>query len=145
MNHLIKPRFSSRRIVSTLFFVALTLTCAVVASAQGKRPILGGYNEAAVDNAEVVAAAEWAVGEQGRKQEMTVSLVSIERAETQVVAGKNFRLCLKVTLSAEGEDEESEQIVKVVVYRNLKQEYSLTSWAEEECGGGGDSDGNQEE
>lgn len=140
MNHVTKPRL----IVSTLFFVTLMFTCAVVASAQGKRPILGGYNEAAVDNSEVVEAAEFAVEEQGRKQEMMVSLVSIERAETQVVAGKNFRLCLKVTLKAEGEDEESEQMVKVVVNRNLQKVYSLTSWAEEECGGD-ESGGNQEE
>jgi hypothetical protein len=97
-----------------------------------------------VDNAEVVAAAEWAVGEQGRKQEMTVTLVSVEHAATKVVAGKNFMLCLKVTLSAEGEDEESEQTVKVEVHRNLQQEYSLMSWAEEACGGSG-SGGNQEE
>ena len=144
MNHLTKPRFSNRRIVSALFFAALTLTCAVVASAQKKPPLVGGYKAVAVDNPEVVAAAEFAVGEQGREQEMTVSLVSVERAEIQVVAGKNFRLCLKVTLSAEGEDEESEQIVKVVVYKNLQQEYSLTSWAEEECVGS-ESNGSQEE
>ena len=144
MNHLTKPRLSNRRIASTLFFVALTLTCAVVASAQGKRPILGGYNEAAVDNSEVVEAAEFAVEEQGRKQEMTVSLVSIERAEIQVVAGKNFRLCLRVTLKAEGEDEESEQMVKVVVSRNLQKVFSLRSWAEEECAGS-ESDGSQKE
>jgi hypothetical protein len=144
MNRLNTPRFSSRRIASILFFVALTLTCSLLASAQGKRPILGGYNEAAVDNAEVIEAAEFAVEEQGRKQEMTVTLVSIERAETQVVAGKNFRLCLKVKLSTEGEDEETEQMVKVVVNRNLQKVYSLTSWAEEECAGG-ETDGNQEE
>lgn len=144
MNHLSKPRFSNRRIVSTLFFVALVFTCAVVASAQ-ERPILGGYKAAKVDNPEVVAAAEWAVGEQGRKQEMTVSLVSIERAETQVVArSKNFRLCLKVMFKAEGEDEDVEQMVKVVVNTNLQQESSLTSWAEEECAGS-ESNESQEE
>lgn len=145
MSHLTKPRFSSRRIISALFFVTLMLTCAVATSAQGKRPILGGYKEAKVDNPEVVASAEWAVGEQGRKQEMTASLVSIERAETQVVAGStNFRLCLKVMFKAEGEDEDVEQMVKVVVNRTLQQEYSLTSWEEEECGGS-ESDGSQEE
>lgn len=144
MNHLTQPRLASRRIVSTLFFVTLAFSCVIVASAQGKRPILGGYKDAAVDNAEVVAAAEFAVGEQGQKQEMTVSLVSIERAESQVVAGVNYRLCLKVTLKAEGEDEEVEQTVKVVVHKSLQREYSLTSWAEEECAGG-DPDGNRNE
>lgn len=134
MNRITKPRFYNRRIVSALFFVTLMFACAVVASAQ-KRPILGGYSKAEVDNAEVVEVAEWAVGEQGRKQEMTVKLESIERAATQSASGRNFKLCLKVRLSAEGEDEESEQLVRVVVHRNFQKVSSLTSWAEvEDCG-----------
>ncbi|HYE72012.1 MAG TPA: hypothetical protein VEF04_01725 [Blastocatellia bacterium] len=132
MNHVTRSCFSNRRIVSALFFVTLMLTCAVAASAQ-KRPILGGYRAAEEkDKAEVDEAAEWAIGEQGRKQEMTITLVSIELAEVQLVAGRNFNLCMKVTLSAEGEDEETEQLVQAVVYRNLKREFSLTSWEEVE-------------
>lgn len=89
----------------------------------------GGYKEAATDDAEVVAAADFAVGEEGRKEETSITLVAIEHAESQVVAGINYRLCLKV---ATGDDETKE--VKVVVYKNLRREYSLTSWTEESCG-----------
>lgn len=132
MNLIINSPSFNRRVVSTMFFVALMLTSVVAASAQ-KRPILGGYRPAgAKDKAEVDEAAEWAVGEQGRKQEMTLTLVSIELAEVQSVAGRNFNLCMKVTLSAEGEDEETEQLVQALVYRNLKREFSLTSWEEVE-------------
>lgn len=89
----------------------------------------GGYKEIPSDNPEAVAAANFAVNEQGQKQGSSYSLVSIERAESQVVAGVNYRMCLKV----EAGDETQE--VKVVVYRNLKKEYSLTSWTEESCSG----------
>lgn len=134
MNHLPKPRLSIKRIVPALFFVTLMFACMAVASAQ-KRPILGGYSKAATDNAEVVEVAEWAVGEQGRKQEMTVTLESVERAATQSASGRNFKLCLKVKLSAEGEDEESEQLVRVVVHKSFQNVFKLTSWAEaEDCG-----------
>jgi hypothetical protein len=134
MNHLNKPRLSNKRIVPALFFMTLMLACMAVASAQ-KRPILGGYSKAEIDNAGVVEAAEWAVGEQGRKQEVTVTLESIERAATQSATGRNFKLCLKVRLSAEGEDEESEQLVRVVVHKSFQNVFTLSSWAEvENCG-----------
>ena len=88
----------------------------------------GGFREVAKDDPEVEAAANFAVEEQGRKQDTSLKLVSIERAESQVVAGINYRLCLKVS-NAHDEEEE----VKAVVYKNLKKEYSLTSWSEEDC------------
>jgi ABC-type Na+ efflux pump permease subunit len=87
----------------------------------------GGYKEVANDNQEVVAAADFAVNEQGQKQEVSITLVSIEHAEQQVVAGINYRLCLKVEIDGETQE------VKAVVYRNLQKEYSLTSWEQENC------------
>jgi len=94
----------------------------------------GGYREVAKDDAEVAAAAEFAVTEQSKKQEMTYKLVSVEHAEQQVVAGINYRLCLKVGHRKEGEDEDTIETVRVVVYRNLQKAYSLTSWTQENCG-----------
>ena len=93
----------------------------------------GGYKEVAKDDAEALAAAEFAVKEQGEKQEMTYKLVSVEHAEQQVVAGINYRLCLKVGHRKEGDDEDTVESVRVVVYRNLQKAYSLTSWAQENC------------
>jgi hypothetical protein len=96
----------------------------------------GGYKEVAKDDAEVVAAAEFAVKAQGEKQEMTYKLVSVEHAEQHVVAGINYRLCLKVGHRKEGDEEDTTETVRVVVYRSLQKEYSLTSWAQENCGEG---------
>ena len=95
--------------------------------------MLGGYSPIANDNAEVVAAAEFAVDEQSKKG-TTYKLVSVERAERQSAAGSNFRMCLKVGYHKEDDDVDATEFVKVVVHRNLQQEHSLTSWAQEDCG-----------
>lgn len=125
----------SLQVVTILVALGLVFSSVLIGLAQQKRPILGGYQETDKDSPEVQEAAEFAVGEQGRKQDATIKLVSVERAERQVVAGMNYRLCMKVEITAEGEDEATTQEVKVVVYRNLQKEYSLTSWEEAECGG----------
>jgi len=95
---------------------------------------MGGYKEVAKDSPEVHEAAEFAVQEQGKKQEMTYKLVSIAHAESQVVAGINYRLCLKVGYHKADDDADTTEFVRAVVYRNLQKEYSLTSWAQENCG-----------
>lgn len=119
------------RAVLVVLALGLTFGCAITGLAQ-PRPNLGGYKEVPTDNPEVVAAAEFAVGEQGRKQESTIALVSIEKAESQVVAGVNYRLCMKVTV---GDEDGESQDVKALVFRSLQKEYSLKSWEEESCGG----------
>lgn len=93
-------------------------------------PIAGGYTEASTSEREVVSAANFAVRSQRRKQGGRLTLVSIERAETQVVAGVNYRLCLRVRRRGRPQE------VVAVVYRDLQRRYSLTSWGAERCGGG---------
>lgn len=92
----------------------------------------GGYKEIDKDDEGAVAAAEFAVKDQSEKKEMTYKLVSLEKAETQVVAGINYRLCLKVGYKKD--DEDTTEFVRVVVFRNLQKEFSLTSWTPESCG-----------
>ena len=83
--------------------------------------IAGGYSASAVDGPEVTAAAEFAVTEEAKKG-AKLSLKSIKSAETQVVAGTNYKLNLVV------DDGGTEKTVEVVVYRDLQQNMSLTSW-----------------
>ena len=97
----------------------------------------GGYRE--IDKAdEGAAAAEFAVKDQSEKKELSYKLVSVEKAETQVVAGINYRLCLKVSYQKQGEDSDTTDFVQVVVFRSLQKEYSLTSWTEVACSKDGD-------
>jgi hypothetical protein len=94
---------------------------------------LGGYRE--IDKADegAEAAAEFAVKAESEKKEMAYKLISIQHAESQVVAGINYRLCLKVGYHKQDDDVDTTELVSVVVYRNLQNEYSLTSWTEEKC------------
>jgi len=94
----------------------------------------GGYRE--IDKADegAAAAAEFAVKAESEKKEMTYKLVSIEHAEAQTVAGINYRLCLNVGYHKADDDAETTESVRVVVFRSLQNQYSLTSWTEENCG-----------
>jgi hypothetical protein len=127
-------RSSRARLIAVLF----VLFSVVVVMAQKT----GGYRE--IDKADevAVAAAEFAVKDQSEKKELTYKLVSVEKAETQVVAGINYRLCLKVSSQKQGDDNETTEFVRVIVFRSLQKEYSLTSWTEEECSKDGDPEVN---
>lgn len=123
----------SLQVVIVLVALGVAFGSVIISFGQG-RPIVGGYKEVATDDPEVQAAAEFAVSEQKKKQDDdALSLVSIEHAERQVVAGTNFRLCLKVAAGGDSDEGAEPQNVKVVVFKNLKQEYSLKSWDEENC------------
>ena len=83
--------------------------------------VAGGYSKAAVDEPKVTAAAEFAVTEESKKG-AKISLKSISSAETQVVAGTNYKLV--IVINADG----AEKTAEVVVYEDLQQSMSVTSW-----------------
>ncbi len=116
-----------KTLILTALLVAMAASLVLTAGAQIK---VGGYRTAENDNERVVAAAEFAVSNRAEKTPEQEGLVleSVDKAETQLVAGTNFRLCLTVSL-----DDELQQ-VQVVVYQNLKQVYSLSSWTVADCG-----------
>src|SRR5437667_7484657 len=122
----------SLTLIAILCFALLAFTW-VIASAQRT----GGYREIDKTDEGATAAAEFAVKAESEKKEMTYKLVSLEHAESQVVAGINYRLCLKVGYHKQDDDVDTTEFVRVVVYRNLQNQYSLTSWTEENCGGDG--------
>ena len=115
-----------RNLISKAIFFAFVLSLGTAAVAQIKT---GGYKTAKTDDARVVAAANFAVEKrvETNTEQEGLTLDSIDKAETQVVAGTNFKLCLTVSI-----DDESQQ-VETVVYQDLKQNYSLKSWTVKEC------------
>lgn len=100
---------------------------------QERRPIVGGYKEIATNAPEVVSAARFAVGEVGRRVGSRVKLIAVEQAERQTVQGANYRLCLKVEIEDETNNVDVTQGIRVIVYSNLKRQYSLTKWEEADC------------
>lgn len=118
------------RFYGVVVFVGLVAMFAVTAQAQK----VGGYKEIPKNDAGARAAAEYAVSAQAEKNGKTIELISVANAERQIVAGTNYRLCLKVTSQGEKNEADATHFVTVVVYQSLKQEYKLTSWENSDCG-----------
>lgn len=105
----------------TFFFAAVFIFGAAETSAQTP-PAVGAYQKVSRSQAEVKAAADFAVKDQGE----AFRLVKIKKAEQQVVAGMNYRVKLKIA-EKQG-DKETKYSVTAVVYKDLDGNYSLTSW-----------------
>ena len=80
-----------------------------------KPAITGGYTSVSVKDAGVQAAARFAAGKLGNKK---AKLTAVHNAESQVVAGKNYRI--KLSLS-------NRKQYEVVVFQDLNNRYQLTS------------------
>ncbi len=70
-----------------------------------------------------LSAAKFAVKQENRR----LSLASIERAESQIVAGTNYKICMKVINNGKIED------VTAVVSMNPKNKFSLIGWQKGVC------------
>jgi hypothetical protein len=85
-------------------------------------PVVGNYREASPSDPGVLAAARFAVRAERRRRGGRVTLLSVERAETQVVAGTNYRLRLRVNVAGRVRSVDAE------VYENPQRRLSLTRW-----------------
>lgn len=113
-------------VVMILLALCLSVGCIFEAVVVAQQTV-GGYQEAPKNDPATVAAAKFAVAEQQKKQGGSITPVSIKRAETQLVAGVNYRLCLKVKVDGKT------QTVTAVVNKTLDDKYSLTSWEPGGC------------
>jgi hypothetical protein len=109
----------------TVAFVLFAAGCPIASVAQQSKP--GGYAQASVTDKEVVAAAAFAIAAQGKAsgEAATLELVKILAAESQVVAGMNYRLKLEV--KSHGKNRRAEVIVWWQAWRK-PEPYQLTSW-----------------
>jgi hypothetical protein len=112
--------------------VLLTAMLVLSAAAFGQRA--GGYIEIPNSDKGAKAAALFAVKAESDKTGKTQTLRSIAHAERQIVAGTNYRLCLRVISAGEEDEAEIIHFVKTVVYMDLKGVYKLTSWEDSDCG-----------
>lgn len=121
-------KWKTRTCAVVMIAIALSLASvrASLAFAQ-QPPIVGGYADTSNSDPEAVAAARFAIKTEKQKLHAGMSLLAIKHAEVQVVAGLNYRLCMRVKIKGKTRN------VTVVVYKNLKQKYSLTSWVADGC------------
>ena len=113
--------------------LSVIFACAGLSFAQTEGPITGAYGTIDVKDPDVIAAAKYAVKKQAKKQGGKIKYMSINKAETQVVAGLNYRLCINIEVRAKGKKTYTPMFVQAVVYKDLKQKFSLTSWTEYGC------------
>lgn len=117
---------------STLLIFAVTFAYALNNFAQAKT---GSYRKIPNSDAAAIAAAEFAAQTQSEKDDAEIALQTIEKAESQTVAGTNYRLCIEVFRIETGDDAEVRQFVQTIVFRNLKKQFALKSWETvEDCG-----------
>lgn len=113
-------------------FLFIVFACVSSAFAQ-KPPVVGGYAAISVKDKTVVKAAKFAVAERARTQNTKVNLIEIKNAKMQIVAGRNYEICLLTNYLNKRSNKLVDQFVRVVVYRDLKNKFKLTSWTQENC------------
>jgi hypothetical protein len=116
----------NKKLAVALAVIGVIFGCAAAAQAQIKT---GGYKEISKTDAGAVAAADFAITAQSDKTGHAFELLDLVKAERQVVAGSNYKLCMQV--SADGDEV---FFVQAVVYVDLKKNSKLTSWADSDCG-----------
>lgn len=108
---------------SIILFAVVLLVCGHASPIQAQQiPIAGGYNAASKTSKEVKAAAAFAIMKLQKKERGggKIKLLSVKQAETQVVAGMNYKLCLRVKMNGKT------QTVGAIVYKNLQNQRQLT-------------------
>ena len=110
----------------------LTAFVLLIAAAICPAQITGGYQSISATDKAVVNAADFAVAANNKAPANgTLKLVSIQRAERQVVAGMNYKMCL-VLKSPDASDQFSYQAI-AKVFHNLEGKYLLTRWTFANC------------
>lgn len=123
---------SSRIFFITVFFIIAA--CATTGFGQKRPPNVGGYSSANVEDADVKAAAKFAVKAKAAELKQKIDLQSIAKAERQVVAGTNYRLCIEAYAAPLKEGEDGVTVwATVIVYREPAGAMKLTKWEESDC------------
>ena len=109
----------------TLILPALLIATAANSQTPAREPlpIVGGFQKASIEDAEIRAAADFAVSAAPKK----VRLDKIVSARQQIVAGVNYSLCLSVKPERIGLPTGG-KFVAAKVFRDLNRNYQLTSW-----------------
>jgi hypothetical protein len=118
-----------RILKTTALAATLIFTFAIAAAAQDNEPMAGGYSKVSTRSVAAKKAAAAAITQHSishPKDKMT--LVKIIKAEQQVVAGMNYRLCMTV-LDRRG----VRRSITAVVYQPIRKKLRLTDWSTGAC------------
>ncbi len=90
--------------------------------------IVGGYGDISVNSKDARRAAETAISSRSNRTGKKITLIRIKKAEQQVVAGLNNRVCMSVR-----EGRHKPYTVTAVVYQDLKKKRVLSKWKRGTC------------
>ncbi len=91
---------------------------------------VGGYKKVEKGDADAKAAADLAVTKKDEElPNSSLKLLKVKKAERQIVAGTNYRMCLHVAENT-GTGKDRRFNVTAVVFRGLDNMYELKSWEE---------------
>lgn len=83
----------------------------------------GGFSPADTTDSDVVLASRYLTREVSADTGMSVDIVDVQSAMTQVVAGTNYRLCMAVTVN-----DDRRRHLAGIVYKPLSGGMLLTRW-----------------
>lgn len=110
-------------------FLALLVIGVLGAGANvAAQDITGGYGNVSVKDKEVRHVARFAIKNRTRVSGVKFTLVRIVKAEVQVVAGLNYRICMVIR-----EGRKRARTITTVICRDLKKRHSLTRWKAGGC------------
>ncbi len=118
----------NKLIIFSVFAVLLLAIVSVSNVAAQTDQMVGGYGDMSARSKDARRAADVAVKARSAKTGKAITLVRIVKAEQQVVAGMNYRVCMTVR-----EGRHKAYTVTAVVYQNLKNKRSLSKWKRGEC------------
>jgi len=121
-------------------FAALSIALVTALAAAAAAQKVGGYKDVAVNDATVLDAARFAAAAQGDKMGRSVKLLKINSAEVQVVAGRNYKLCVKVQSSGREDEADAIFTATTIVFIDLKGNKKLTSFEPSDCAEDEDDD-----
>ncbi len=119
--------------IFAFLFIVLSFAPVGFAQKSGNSQIAGKSSKVSVKDKNVLKAARFAVKERAKTQDTEVNLVEIKNAKMTRAAGRHYEICLLTNYRNKRSNQLVDQFVRVVVYRNSKNKYSLTSWTQENC------------
>ncbi|MCD9187678.1 MAG: cystatin domain-containing protein [Pyrinomonadaceae bacterium] len=93
----------------------------------GDDDMAGGYTARKVTDKEVLAAVKKGIALKAKEMKTKYKLETLFKAESQVVAGTNYRVCMSIALPRKGGIVETFK-VNAVIFKSLENAYKVMLW-----------------